>query len=210
MYTWGYIKECVLSKLGMSEEEANQQNFLSQFPYYANEAMIQICSAVKPNEKYYEIDVFPDEERYKEEEHHRNDIITLPDDFIGLSDAPVMLKQKYYLYDKIICNPSFVETDDESLEYYGYNQVVCHDTGVYRIPYKARWFFFTKDLSNSEIITAPADICEAIPSYIVSQCLKLDDELKAGAYRNEFEIFLARIDNTSFKSSKSIKIGGGW
>lgn len=185
MYTWGYIKECVLSKLGMSEEEANQQNFLSQFPYYANEAMTQICSAVKPKDAFTTC-----------VSECTGDIITMPDDFLAFSDDVVMYNN--------------AEASDEDFEYYNYNEFICNKVGIYRIPYKARWFFFTKDLHNSTVISAPADICEAIPSYIVSQCLKLDDELKAGAYRNEFEIFLARIDNTSFKSSKSIKIGGGW
>lgn len=210
MYTWGYIKESTLSKLNLSEEEANQQNFLSHFPYYANEAMTQICSAVKANEKYYEIEVFPDEEKYEKEKYHRNDIVTLPYDFIAFSDAPVMLKRKYYVYDKIMCNPFFVETDDESLEYYGYNQVICHNTGVYRIPYKARWFFFTKDLSNSEIITAPDDVCEAIACYIAAQCYKVDDEAKSAVYRNEFEVFLARMDDSSFRAQRTFHIGGGW
>ena len=47
MYTWGYIKENILNKLNLEEEEANQLGFLSRFPYYANEAMTQICSAYK-------------------------------------------------------------------------------------------------------------------------------------------------------------------
>ena len=38
-YTWGYIKENTLAKLNLDEEEANQQNFLSRFPYYANTSM---------------------------------------------------------------------------------------------------------------------------------------------------------------------------
>ena len=194
----------------MSEEEANQQNFLSQFPYYANEAMTQICSAVKSNDKYYRIDVFPNTDKYKDEKYHCDDIITMPDDFLVFSDDALIFKQKLYIDDRVISDASFEEVENDYIEYYGYNEVICHNTGVYHIPYKARWFFFTKDLSNNTVITAPADVCEAIPSYIVSQCLKIDDELKAATYRNEFEIFLARIDNTSLRSSKNIKIGGGW
>ena len=57
MYTWGYLKENTLSKLNLGEEEANQQGFLSRLPYYANEAMTQICSAVKPNDKTFVIEV---------------------------------------------------------------------------------------------------------------------------------------------------------
>lgn len=191
MYTWGYIKENTLSKLNLSEEEANQQDFLSRFPYYANEAMTQICSAVRPNEKFFVIQVNAES---------INVPITMPNDFIGFSDDAV----RYSVND--------VESyaDDTLVEYYGYNQVICKSVGIYHIPYKARWFFFMKDLHNATIIPAPADICDALPSYIASQCLKIDDEAKAGIYRNEYEMFLARIDDTSFKTQRNMHIGGGW
>ena len=193
MYSWGYIKENTLSKLNLSEEEANQQGFLSRFTYYANEAMTQICSAVRPKEAFANIEVKADEV---------NVPITLPEDFIAFSDNAI----SYYSND----GESINDVGDEYLEYHGYNQVICKQTGIYVIPYKARWFFFTKDLHNATTIPAPADICDALPSYMASQCLKIDDELKAAIYRNEFEIFLARIDDTSFKSQRTFHIGGGW
>ena len=52
MYTWGYIKDCALAKLDLNKyEEYDEQvtTVVSRFPFYANEAMTQICSAVKPN-----------------------------------------------------------------------------------------------------------------------------------------------------------------
>ena len=48
-YTWGYIKEATLMKLDMTEQEAEQFNLLRRFPFYANEALTYICSAIKPN-----------------------------------------------------------------------------------------------------------------------------------------------------------------
>ena len=60
MYTWGYIKENALSKLNLSEQEENEQGFLSRFPYYANEAMTQICSGVRPNETFIEFVITAD------------------------------------------------------------------------------------------------------------------------------------------------------
>ncbi|MBR5199812.1 MAG: hypothetical protein IKW20_08335 [Bacteroidales bacterium] len=191
MYTWGYLKENALSKLNLSEEEANQQGFLSRFPYYANEAMTQICSAVRPKDAFFAINVTEDD---------INTLITLPDDFIGFSDDTVRYSGGDTLDD----------VGDEYLEYHGYNQIICKQSGKYIIPYKARWFFFTKDLHNATNIPAPADVCESIPSYIVSQCFKIDDEVKAAIYRNEFEMFLARIDDTSFKSQRTFHTGGGW
>lgn len=194
MYTWGYIKENTLAKLNLSEEEANQQNFLSNFPYYANEAMTQICSAIKPNEKYFQIEV-------TEEKENLGVLITMPDDFIAFSDNIVAYANgEMFLQD----------VGDEYLQYCGYNQVRCLSYGTYTIPYKARWFFFTKDTHNNTVIPAPADVLDALPSYIASQCWKIDDETKAAAYRNEYEMFLARIDDTLFKSQRGFHIGGGW
>lgn len=193
MYTWGYIKENALSKLNLTEEEANQQGFLSRFPYYANEAMTQICSAVRPSEKFFDVIITAD---------NIDTPITMPEDFVAFSDDIVRYKDNSEcVYDDV---------GDEYVDYLGYNQFVCKALGSYRIPYKARWFFFTKDLHNAYHIPAPADVCEALPSYIASQCWKIDDETKAAIYRNEFEMFLARIDDTSFKSQRTFHIGGGW
>ena len=191
MYTWGYLKENVLSKLNLTEAEANRQNFLSNISYYANEAMTQICSAIKPKHAHLEIII---------DNENLNKPISLPDDFVSFNDDVA----------KIVIGNEMCEARDEWLEYYGYNQVICHIEGIYIIPYNARWFFFTKDLHNATVIPAPADICDALPSYIVSQFWKIDDESKAAIYRNEFEMFLARMDDTSFKSQRTLYVGGDW
>lgn len=186
MYTWGYIKENALAKLNLSEEEANEQGFLSNFPYYANEAMTQICSAIKPNRTYHTVTVT-----------EPNTIITMPDDFISFGD-------------EIIGYDGMYECDISPAKHYGYNKVLCKEPGTYTIQYNARWFLFTKDLDNKTIIQAPLDVCEAIPSYIVSQCFKIDDEAKAAVYRNEYEMFLARISDDTPNDCYTIEVGGGW
>lgn len=191
-YTWGYLKENTLGKLNLSEEDANQQDFLSRFSYYANEAMTQICS-IRPDEKLYHVVIT---------ETNLNTPITLPDDFVAFDDAPPLYREESEMLGRAV--------GDDFVDYVGYNKVLCKIPGIYHIPYKARWFFFTKELQNADIITAPADVCDAIPSYIVSQCLKVDDELKAAIYRNEFEMFLSRIDDTSFRRQRGFCIGGGW
>ena len=193
MYTWGYIKESTLSKLNLSEEDANRLGFLSSFPYYANEAMTQICSAVRPNETLAEFIVTAETV---------NKPITMPELFVAFSDDIIRYGRT--------TNESLCEVGDEFVDYCGYNQIICRYEGIYYIPYKARWFVFTKDLHNATDIPAPADVCDALPSYIASQCMKIDDESKAAIYRNEFEMFLARIDDTSFKSQRGFHIGGGW
>lgn len=195
MYTWGYIKENALAKLNLEEREANELGFLSRFPYYANEAMTQICSAVKPREKFVEIVI-------SEESKNLNKALVMPDDFISFNDDIVTLVTE---------NGAIIsDIGADFIEYFGYNEVVCKAYGTYRIPYNARWFFFTKETHNAEVIPAPADICDAIPSYIASQCYKMDDEVKAATYRNEFEMFLARIDDTSFRRQRTFHIGGDW
>lgn len=248
MYTWGYIKESTLAKLNIQEEEANQYDFLSRFPYYANEAMTQICSAVKPHEKFLQIEVVDKNTKWKEltakygvyineanpivdtplstdeqyEEkvafwkewnslYFADEYITFPDDFVAFSDDVAMMKESPIIIGgQIVNSPVYEETDDETLEYVGYNQICCRKIGQYRVPYRARWFFFTKELANDVTITAPADICDALPSYIASQCLKIDDEARAAIYRNEYEMFLARMDDTSFRAQRTLHIGGGW
>lgn len=248
MYTWGYLKSNILAKLNLTEEEANEQSFLSRFPFYANEAMTQICSAIKPQKKYLEIlvqdkeycwnvlrkkyNVYKDYSFYRQitpnvndadysaqikfwEEwntlHFPEDIIQFPEDFIAFSDAAAEIKRPIVIIGGLPTNkPEFEEAFDEDLEYYGYNQVICKSLGTYKIPYKARWFFFTQDLQNNVVITAPADICDAIPSYVASQCWKIDDETRAAIYRNEFEMACARIDDTEFNIQRTFNVRGGW
>lgn len=215
-YTWGYIKENCLSKLNLDERSANEQGLLSRFPYYANEAMTQICSAVKPSHKYFTVRVV--EKEIEDADTKDVDItvlkdvpLTMPDDFVAFSDDIVEHKPEPIFIGGIIVNrPTFEEVGDELFEYMGYNQIYFKECGIYRVPYKARWFFFTKELDNNEIITAPADVCDGLPSYIVSQCYKIDDETKSAVFRNEYEMFLARIDDSTFKSQRKFTIGGGW
>ena len=47
-YQWNDLKNTILAKMDLTEEEANIQNLINRFPYYANEAITQICSSVKP------------------------------------------------------------------------------------------------------------------------------------------------------------------
>lgn len=236
MYTWGYIKENILAKLNLSESEANQQNFLSRFPYFANEAMTQICSSVKPKRTRFRFMVlnkeqawleytqkygvyteygYPIEDNFTADDakfvekqafwktwnslYFVNEPITMPDDFISFGSDDIEYRPTQH-------SPCYVEGE---AEVYDYNKISCNVAGYYEVPYNARWFLFTRDLQNNVSIPAPIDICEAIPSYVASQCLKIDDEVKAAVLRNEYEMFVARIDDDPY-SCGSIKIDGGW
>lgn len=242
MYTWGYIKDNTLSKLNMDEKEANDLGFLSRFPYYANEAMTQICSAIKAKENFFTVTVYDKNRQWKnitekhglyigtkyysikfditdkkqekyqlklafwkewESYNFVNDKITFPEDFIAFSDD-IVEYEDLFMHDRVI------DAGDEFLMYHGYNEVICKHAGIYQIPYKARWFFFTKDLEADIKLNVPMDILDAIPSYIASQCMKIDDEVRSAILKNEYEMALARIDDTTFKSQRGFHVGGGW
>lgn len=65
-------------------------------------------------------------------------------------------------------------------------------------------------MDNNFLLNCPIDIIECIPSYIASQCYKIDDEYKSSVFRNEFETMLASIDDTNFKSEHKFVIDGDW
>lgn len=240
MYTWGYLKEMILAKLDMDEEEAIGANLTSKFTIFANEAMTQICSSVKPNHTYVDFVIFKDKldlirslygqdtvpERVDDDIHKQylytiknnlfiNQIIKMPTDFIAFDDAEnykLSLQKMYDESGKIVDKLVFTELHDDEMMYQGYNKILFRSEGQYRIFYRGRWYFFTKNMDNdidlSEFV--PNDVLDCIPSYVASQCYKIDDEVKSSIYRNEYEMFLARIDDTDYNSTTSIKIGGDW
>ena len=195
MYTWGYLKDVALAKLDLTENEATVQNLLSRFPFYANEVITQVCSAIKPKYTFAKFKIDFDKVGIAQ---------TMPDDFISFGDDVCY---------ELVNNGKFLEKHqifDVDFEYYGYNQVIFKHPGNFYISYNARWYTFTKAIDDNEKIDIPNDILDCIPSYIVSQCYKIDDEYKAQVFRNEYELMLSRIDATNYKNTKSILIEGDW
>ena len=184
MYNWGYIKNAALAKLDESDDDVLR--YIDRFHYFANEAMTQICS-IKPCETRKVFTV-------NESDVGRE--FAMPQDFIAFSDD-------------VVTDANEVDLGDEVIVYGAYNTVTFLRAGTYSVPYRKRWHFFTSGDSDS-VVPAPADVCEAIISYIVCQCYKSDDELKSAIYRNEFEMLLARLDDTSFARQRGLHIGGGW
>lgn len=228
MYKWGYLTEVTLSKLELTQDEAVELKFTNKFPFYANEAMTQICSAVKPKRTFYEFQVYNTCEVVdngcivdgkllsnvsldaydrvvnvdgKVLYYPNGRLITMPSDFISFGDDVCT----------ITCNFDVEECHDDILEYKGYNQIICRRAGLYHVSYNARWYTFSSIMNEEEDLSfIPRDILDCIPSYIVSQCYKIDDEYKSSIYRNEYEMFLARIDDVNFKNTKTFTIGGDW
>lgn len=195
MYTWGYIKDASLAKLDLEQDEAVELGLLNRFVFYANEVITQISSSVKPKRSYFEVVVNAD---------NVGRLITMPKDFVSFSDDISTITTTDY-GNTIVCR-----TSDEDLIYKGYNQVQCLKQGIYHIAYNARWIKFDENTSESLELNVPADILDCIPSYIAHQCYKIDDEYKSSVYRNEYEMFLARIDDTDFKNTGIITIEGDW
>lgn len=199
-YTWGYIKDVSLSKLDLEEPEATVQNLLSRFPFYANEVITQVCSSIKPKYTFENFVIDKTNVGVKQ---------TMPDDFVSFGDDVCYMLEEVREHNgetRLIKVP----IHDDDYEYLGYNQVVFKHPGNYFISYNARWYTFDKSLSDDELIDVPDDILDSIPSYIASQCYKIDDEYKASVFRNEYEIMLSRIDNSNFRNTKTIKIEGDW
>lgn len=211
--TWGYLKDVILSKLDLGEEEANTIGYFNRFAYYANEAMTQICSTVKPKHTFYEVTITDDQV---------GKLQTMPDDFVAFGDDRCVVKtEATKIYDVELdnwrtldprygeCKKGFHVLHDEDFTYFGYNQFIPHFAGDYRISYNARWLEF-EEYGDQSTLNAPRDVLDCIPSYVASQCLKVDDEYKSAVFRNEYEMFLARVDDTDYKDTKTFVIGGDW
>lgn len=232
-YTWGYIKEATLAKMDMTMEDANAQHFINKMHIYANEALTQICSAIKPKHSYAKFEVFRKHDAWIKcvrefGIYNEHDIIPKP---VFINDTEKLFWNKYETLIKtidIVKMPNdFIvfnddapevntgkgdpfEADDTYFRYVGDNQLMFYKPGVYTIAYSARWFFFTSSTDNDVELDIPLDICDALPSYIASQLFKIDDEVKSQIYRNEYEMFLSRINDTNYKKTQTLKIGGGW
>lgn len=199
-YTWGYIKDVSLAKLDLEESEATVQNLLSRFPFYANEVITQVCSAIKPKYTFVNFVITKDDV---------GKIKDMPTDFVSFGDDVnyQLIEEHNWLADMTIKRTNLHDSD---FEYVGYNQIVFKHTGNFFISYNARWYNFNKSIPDSEIVNIPNDILDCIPSYIASQCFKIDDEYKAQVFRNEYEMMLSRINDTNFKNTKTIEIEGDW
>jgi hypothetical protein len=72
MKKWSEIKQAILNKLFLEENEAQQQGYLAKFQYLANECLVSIANRVKPRVAEYTV-VTED----------AADVITMPKDFLS-------------------------------------------------------------------------------------------------------------------------------
>lgn len=197
MYSWGYIKNATLNKLDLKEEEAQQMNLTNRFVYYANEAITQISSAVKPKRTFAKIEVTNE---------NVGTLIAMPNDFISFGHDNNWLCTMTLVNDRMV-----QKADSECFEYMGYNQILPKVTGIFYISYNARWITFdVGDVNDGKQLDVPDDILDCLPSYIASQCMIIDDEYKASVLRNEYEMMLARIDDTDYSDNGNFFVEGDW
>lgn len=133
-----------------------------------------------------------------------DEIVKMPKDFINFGDdinRVIKLHKPYCGYEECL---------DSDWSTMGSNSVMFKEPGKYLLSYDARWYTFDPTTPDEEELDIPDDVVEAIPSYIVSQCYKIDDEAKANTYAVEFERMCARIEDNKARTNKTIHIGGGW
>lgn len=235
MYTWGYIKQSCLAKLDMTADQAIDMGLMNKFSFYANEAITQITSSIKPKRQYVKFVVKSRLEilTYCKQAYDLEDVSYLIDQPCDKSDLSLNQQKALDYYNKFVYvndqikmpNDFFSWNDEKAYiltpcknnqasdaEYniFGSNKIIFFKPGTYLIPYNARWVRFTPSTDDDEELDVPDDIVECLPSYIVSQCYKIDDEQKSSIYRNEYEMALARIDENDMATNKGIVTRGDW
>lgn len=210
-YTWGYIKDAALAKLDLSEAEANDLHLLDRFHIYANEVITQVCSTIKPDRTFVQFVIGKSDVGAVKQVSNEN--------FVSFGNDVNTVDYytdgcNYFIDSELKGNATYRHivrsAHDSDFTYVGHNSLKFYHEGVYNISVNTRWFTFTSSLKNNVVLDIPTDILECIPSYIASQCYKIDDEVKSSIYRNEFELLYARIDNTDYSDTKDFEIGGGW
>lgn len=235
MYTWGYIKQACLAKLDMTADQAIEMGLVNKFPFYANEAITQITSAIKPKRSYVDFDVEIESKivEYCKRMFQLESVTFLFSKNYYPEDMSLNQKKAFEYYhsfeyvgkevkmpkdfeswngDRAYINDGWKlrQASDREYNTYGGNKVLFFVPGKFKIPYDARWVIFEPSMDDDFELDVPRDILECLPSYIVSQCYKIDDEQKSSIYRNEYEMALARIEENDTHTNKTIQVDGDW
>lgn len=234
MFTYGYIKNAILAKMNLNEDEALEQNLLDGIPYYLNECLTQITSTIKPKYAHVDVtaycqaipippqlqepkepeDIDTKKEREKALEEYLKDKTLIhtpykmPKDFIAFSGKSMVRLEKFDRIAGVVYLP--LEELHDEVAYISNNELVFKKPGKYIITYDAQWEFFTDSTADDVEVDIPADIVQCLPAYVASQLWKIDDERKAAIYRNEFEMAFARINNSDPRGNLTLASEGGW
>lgn len=239
MITWGYIKQATLAKMDLSVDAAVDQGLIEKMPFYANEALTEITSAIKAKRAYADFKIADRgkvldciAQTYGQEAmyfvlDHRCDLSTATEDQLN---ALKVYEHYVYVGDTVKMPDDFVAWSDdtnwkvvkdcngqdmlEPLKDTDFaqrgNKLIFMKSCICKIAYFAKWFFFTPTTQDDVELDIPDDILVCLPSYIASQLFKIDDEQKSSIYRNEYEMALARINENDYATNKVINNGGDW
>lgn len=239
MITWGYIKQATLAKMDLSVDAAVDQGLIEKMPFYANEALTEITSAIKAKRAYADFKVADRSKVLDCIAHtygqgamyfvldHSCDLSTATE---AQRNALKVYEQYVYVGDTIKMPDDFVAWSDdtnwkvtkdcngqdmlEPLKDTEFaqrgNKLIFMKPCICKIAYFAKWFFFTPTTQDDVELDIPDDILVCLPSYIASQLFKIDDEQKSSIYRNEYEMALARINENDYATNKVINNGGEW
>lgn len=239
MITWGYIKQATLAKMDLSVDAAVDQGLIEKMPFYANEALTEITSAIKAKRAYADFKVADRDavlkciaQTYGQDAmyfvlDHSCDLSTATEDQLN---ALKVYEHYVYVGDTIKMPDDFVAWSDdtnwkvtkdcsgrdtlEQLKDTEFaqrgNKLIFMKPCICKIAYFAKWFFFTPTTQDDVELDIPDDILVCLPSYIASQLFKIDDEQKSSIYRNEYEMALARINENDYATNKVINNGGDW
>lgn len=239
MITWGYIKQATLAKMDLSVDAAVDQGLIEKMPFYANEALTEITSAIKAKRAYADFKV-ADRDMvldYITKTYGQEAMYFVLDHSCDLSNANEaqlnafkVYEQYVYVGDTIKMPDDFVAWSDDTnwkvtKDYRDCdqleplrdtefaqrgNKIIFMKPCICKIAYFAKWFFFTPTTQDDVELDIPDDILVCLPSYIASQLFKIDDEQKSSIYRNEYEMALARINENDYATNKVINNGGDW
>lgn len=237
MYTWGYIKEATLAKMDLTVEDAINMGLINKMPFYANEAVTYITASIKARRTYAQFDVKDLQKMvsYLSNKYNLSDVSFLfnqPCDrtILTFDQAGALDEYEKYMYTECIvkfpedffawsddinykfddCTKSWSETSDKDFTTFGSNELIFHSPGIYKMSYLAKWFKIFPTTDDDVELDCPDDILECIPTYIASQLYKIDDEVKSGILRNEWEMAIARIDENDYSSNKIIRNRSKW
>ena len=195
MNKWSEIKQATLNKLFLTEEEARQQDYLSKFQYLANEALNIIANGVKPRIVAFTFELVADDIDKTPGKFHKDDVVTMPDDFLSFADMLVLHDNKPY----------------DDVVYLGDRDITVGELGSYVIYYNALWENITEeDIKEDKPLTTHLSVINCLPTYMASQCLAQDDVQRSAILKNEFELMLSRLDTNIMYQNNHYRSSGGW
>lgn len=215
MNKWSQIKTVILDKLFLSLEEAQMEGFVDKFQHLANECLIRIANDVKENIKLFEFNVY-------ETQDDLDDAVIEDGAVLGTDGIYRLVDVEYHLIDTLISMPSdFIsydneieydgDEDDYGIRYMGRNKLMIDSEGFYRVSYNALYPEITlSDITNDTVLDIDNSVLYCIPSYVASQLLLQNDPQRSIMLRNEFELFVSRLDNNVLYDIQNFRSKGGW